>query len=805
MTVTARLPLLVLVALAATGARAQFQPVVMRSATSRNAEIVTGRWSAGTAVGVDVMALNAAAAPGVGSWWARGDLLTPYAAEYTGPASVYSMATGWFDASSDGSQPDVLWGRHVSSPEVSVSWAATKAAAPDTFSDLTGNWVWGAGAVRLLPRAQPLPVLVSSPSSGSVLRSQVTAVDLADARSNPTVTPPFQPWSMVGAGGAHATSSDGDSFDRVIPLAVSPAARAAGVEDALIPLAKGFYLLWHGTTPVGGTLATSGIVAAEFGMAGTPGLTAEFLPPGAPTELDLLGAAAGDVDGDGVPDLVFSYGSEVFPDPGWLLWIRNTGSVVDMQAQRPWGDLRQAIPELAQIVDPGLLRPLDLGEGDPAFAVFDRGGGGVFVVRGNGLTGFDVDHLPVPAGATIRDLVAADVVGSPARDLVVIVDLPTIPVVRELWVYPDEDDLAPRLTWAPVPPTVTPMGIDLELSVDASDADSPPPTVTWLRTGFPAVEGGSTLAIDGATLCDPATPTDVTVRALDNLGVYVTIDASISVEERPSLGIAAVPGSGRIVVRPGGVTGWAEGQAWPRCGGSPTFEWGEVGLTGLTKSVSGAGSISRSDFAIPESSYPDLLDGEAALSLRAFDAGAGRDGTAQIRLEPDARELVAASLAFDRIVLAPGELAIARATIESRVGVPLPRVRIAFRLDGLAIAGTIEALGAAVSARPGPGEVVLDPLPAAGVPVELQLPVRSLGGAGAVGVEIFSEGSHRLSPESSPRAEGATPPGCSCGERGAGPFGLLFLAAIAARRRQPQPRRPGSGRGSARDGRGAQS
>jgi hypothetical protein len=208
----------------------------------------------------------------------------------------------------------------------------------------------------------------------------------------------------------------------------------------------------------------------------------------------------------------------------------------------------------------------------------------------------------------------------------------------------------------------------------------------------------------------------------------------------------------------------------------------------MPRAVSGTGSTSRSDFTIPESAYPDLLDGDAALSLRAFDTGAGRDGTAVIPLEPDARDLVAASIAFDRIALAPGEVAIARATIESRVGVALPHVRIAFKLAGLAAAGPVEAIGAAATAGPGPGEVVLDPLPPAGSPVELRLPVRALGSPGAVSVEVFSEGSFRLSPESTPSAEGTPTVGCACGERGAGPLGLLLLVALAARK--SSPRRP---------------
>jgi hypothetical protein len=202
--------------------------------------------------------------------------------------------------------------------------------------------------------------------------------------------------------------------------------------------------------------------------------------------------------------------------------------------------------------------------------------------------------------------------------------------------------------------------------------------------------------------------------------------------------------------------------------------------------VLSAGSTSSWDFAIPESAYPELLDGTAALTLRAVDAG--RDGTTSLPLEVDARGLVEATVAFDRSALAAGELGAAEIRLASRIGVPLPRIRVLVRLAGLSFAGSMRVTGAPATPGPGEGELVVDPLPASGTAVEIVVPVRSLGAPGAVSVELFSEGGNRVSPEASPSVGDGRLPGCGCGPGGgalAWPILVLLLALNPLPRRRP--------------------
>jgi hypothetical protein len=204
------------------------------------------------------------------------------------------------------------------------------------------------------------------------------------------------------------------------------------------------------------------------------------------------------------------------------------------------------------------------------------------------------------------------------------------------------------------------------------------------------------------------------------------------------------------------------------------------------------------DFTVPETDFPDVLSGAQppALTLTASGpttASTGNvEGTATLTLELDARTLVAASVAFDRAVLAPGEVGTARITLASRIGLPLPRVRAEVRLAGLVLAGPLEVSGA-LAAAVTEGTVTIDPLPASPATVELEVAVRSFGMPGGVAVEVFSEGGHRLSPESAPAADAPRLPGCGCGERG-GAAALPLLLIILFKVSSPLPHR-GRGRG----------
>ena len=90
---------------------------------------------------------------------------------------------------------------------------------------------------------------------------------------------------------------------------------------------------------------------------------------------------------------------------------------------------------------------------------------------------------------------------------------------------------------------------------------------------------------------------------------------------------------------------------------------------------------------------------------------------------------------------------------------------------------------AAVATLRGGAEVVLDALPAGGVEVVIDLPVRAAGERGASAVEVRSSGGHLVSPGAGARAGGGALPGCGCGGA-AGAEGLLALALLALRRRR---------------------
>jgi hypothetical protein len=379
-------------------------------------------------------------------------------------------------------------------------------------------------------------------------------------------------------------------------------------------------------------------------------------------------------------------------------------------------------------------------------------------------------------------MLLADVVGSPAPDLVAFV----VPAAGrgEVWVYPDEGDLAPSVAFVPAPPAQALRGQDLPLAVAASDPDSAF-TVSWMlggRLGVP-VASGTAWTVPGSRTCEVGATLDVTARATDDQGVFAEAAATVVVVARPSLRLLG-EASDRLVLPPGGAAGVAEGQAWPACGRSATFSWGEAGLPGLVETaVEADATSSRRGFALPEAAYPAVLAGAPALTLEAID-DLGAAGAATLPLTLDAGGLVEVEVAFDRPALQQGEVGVATVRLASRIGVALPDVRVTVRSLGLARAGTPQVAGAVASPGTAEDEVILDALPPLGAEVTLAIPVRGLGAGGAVSVEARSSGGHLLTPRAQGRAAQERFPGCGCGGGQGGVAGLLalLLAGLARRR-----------------------
>lgn len=775
-----RVILAVLGAVAATAlpARSQFQPVVMKLPGEWHSALAGGRWPGSTATtGLDLGVIQfGGSAPG--QIFPYRNLLGAYPSPYAHPVTVLAGAIGSFDGSPTGPAPDVVWGANGG---ISVTWGADPATYVG-FPGIFSQWVTGMAPIRLLPRPQPVVVATAPKSDATVL--YLYGVDLLGSRVPPSAPGVFF-WNFPGS---FYLPEDGYTNHRIFPLRLSPGAVAGDVDDAIVPLAQGFFLLWHDSAPpLTATVLDLGATttAAVFGASGMLALTnGGFLPAGAQPEASCLGAAAVDVDGDGIRDLVFSYGrgpSLAPPAPGWLLWIKNTGNITDMVAQKPWNASLVGRADLWPLTDSGTLRQLDLDFGESAFAVADGTLEQILVVRGDGTTGFTTLALPAP-GVRVRDMVAMDVVGSPAKDLVVLVDLPPNAFPSEVWIYPDVGDAAPRISWSPPPPATTLMGVDLPLSVDASDPDTPF-TVTWIRPPAADVVGPTAVTVPGTELCSPTGVVDVTVRALDSLGVYQQVTAKVPVAMRPSLKLLGADPPGRLVLAPGGATGRADGVAWPACGSSPTFTWGQTGLSGLVQTSAGtSGSSAWREFAIPEPAYPEALSGAPALTLAASEGTFS--GIATLPLDLDARGLVVSSATFDQATLAAGEVGTARVRLASRLGVALPTVRVAVRLAGLGFAGPLQVMGAPATPGAAVGEVIVDPLPSSGSTVEITVPVRSLGEPGSVSVELFSAGGFRVSPEAAPAAARTVLPGCGCGHGGGSVFVLLVVAAAGGARRR---------------------
>jgi hypothetical protein len=578
--------------------------------------------------------------------------------------------------------------------------------------------------------------------------------------------------------------------EEVWTMRIGAAARALGIDDLYIPGSASLQLFENLT-------GASGAISLGDGI---------LMEPQAGIALaDCQGAAPLDVDFDGVLDLVVSLSLPVptyAPGGGRLYWIRGTGTLADF-ASALWTELGSD-PAL-DLVDPFVVRPLQLG-GEPAVAVWDRGLDEVLVIRAIG--GSLVVWRGVTAGRHVRDIRLADVVGSTAPDLVVDgtgVYEEGLALDPAILVYPDAGDASPVLAWAPGSPGAPERGEDHPMGVAASDADAGAgfPRVDWIvgDPWFDPVAGsGSIYVHSGADLCGaPPQTLPVTVRAVDEYGVYAELGATLDVSEAPPRIeiVGAVP-PGRLVLPPGGTGLVVEGSAWSRC--AVSFAWGispwptEWGTSPWPPEASvtidgGPGWTSQS-VDLLEAAYPELLDllaGTPAVVLTATDStdpGNPREVVATLPLDIDASALVELGHESDLAVIKEGEVAMLETRITSRLGVTaLPFVHVVHALAGLASAGEPEAEGATVvETRAGGTEVVLDALPPAGAEVVVHLPVRWAGGRAASAVEVRSSGGHLLTPAASAPVEAAPMPGCGCRSSPAG--GALALAALLALRRR---------------------
>jgi len=599
-------------------------------------------------------------------------------------------------------------------------------------------------------------VIVAGDSSPPLF--QFTAVDLGGSGAAPTV---------AGSVAWNSSCCTPLGDDTLLPVRLSTAARGpAQVHDLVRSRSPGVDVLWNLGPDATLSLGDFQLVNVLLGPA--------------PSGWQASGAAALDVNFDGIPDLVACLYSPFSgsPPPPQLVWVKNDGVAANL-ATNPRGDLGA----LLGISEARLCRPLDL-DGTPALAVWDGPRGEIVVVTSDAAGRQLLAWRGSIGGRIPIDIRAGDVVGSPLADLVV-----AYAGAGGVDVFPDAGDQLPDLAWEKAPPTAAIRGRDLALEVAASDPDGQVEHVEWFRDGAAAAASTATappyaFTIPGQDLCGLPGPIGILVRATDDVGLYRELEASIPLVDGPPL--LALPGEGgalSVPLAPGGTTIVLDVGVSGTCGA--TLDWTPpAGLlaAGATARREDGGSGARLIVDVPEASYPAILaQPSLAFPAEIRAASAGGSASASVSIDLDASGLVAVEQTSDRTALAPGDLALLTATVRSGVSVTLPAVLLDDRLDGLEPAGPMRVdgadAGAAVRTETGIG-VMLD-LPGGGRPVTIELPVRrTLAPAGASRVRAVAPASGAsLSREARLGPSRPTLPGCGCGgEGGTSGLAVLFLA-----------------------------
>jgi MYXO-CTERM domain-containing protein len=777
-----------LAALAPAAASGQWRSSPM-AIPAAGAQVLLGRFSAGAvAAGDEVLAVDRGT--GVGTLRAHGALLSTSAWPIVLPGGATPLAAGRTRACAPPCSPP----------------------APDLLADVTypqgSGFVVRFGAVPGTPILQPITAL----GAGSFVHALPFG---ADQVAYPTaaiasgdggiVVADFQETSPLGgtmesAGwAADGLSTVAGAPHRVFGVPLSRAAVVGEIEDLAVPTAGGVFLLVHrpGSAPPF-VYATSPVTLfdlayAEVRVGGTSAQERPpWLPATVPAKADALGAAAVDLDLDGTPDLLFSYGSITpqAPGQGRLILVAGTLDPLDL-GSTAWQDVT-SLGGLQPLSDPSILRQVSVG-GAPAAAIWDRGRSEIVVAWVEGIAPPTL-HVWRGTGATgqVRDIRTADLVGSADPDLVVVSD-------DAVLVYPDVGGASPALAWMPGSPPEPFSGEDLALSVSAADPDgactvewyagSPDPatlvTVAVVPAGAPRVLSWT---MAGALLCaSPPQTVAVTVRATDAQGVFDELSFGAEVLSRPPqpplLSLTAGLEGGRVPLRPGGTSLVVDGSSPARCASGVTFTWGGTLFAAVPTFVEEAtATTTRRTVEVAEASYPALLaDPSPAVTLVVAD-GLGASAPATLALALDASGLVEARHEADVPVLGPGEIAVLRTTLESRLGVALPGVRVVDLAAGLVPAGAPRVSGAGVLATArGGADVVLDALPPAGARVVIELPVRSTGEPGRSAVEARSAGGWLLTPPAPAAGGSEALPGCGCAS-GGGAEGLAALVLLLAGR-----------------------